>query len=73
MATTERGEADELRKIGNLLALMLIREMSGPEKVKTLNTCGFSNKEAAGILGVTEGYIRTTLSRQRKRTADEAE
>lgn len=70
MTSEETSSAAELHKIGNLLALLLVREMKGPEKVLTLNICGFSNKEAATVLGVTESYVRTALSRQRKRPSE---
>jgi hypothetical protein len=62
--------ATELRKIGNVLALLLVRDMPGPQKIATLSICGFSNKECAAILGITEGAVRTALSRQRKSDGD---
>lgn len=60
--------ATELRKIGNVLAVLLVRDMSGPERVVTLSICGFSNKECAALLGMTEGSVRAALSRQRRRS-----
>jgi DNA-directed RNA polymerase specialized sigma24 family protein len=70
VAASDLSSAEELRKIGNVLALLLVRDMKGPEKVLTLNICGFSNKQAATVLGVTESYVRQALSRQRKRPSD---
>jgi hypothetical protein len=58
--------AEELRKIGNVLALMLVRDMPSSQKAATLSICGFSNRESAIILDTTEGSIRASLSRNRK-------
>jgi DNA-directed RNA polymerase specialized sigma24 family protein len=71
LAAGDLSSAEELRKIGNVLALLLVRDMSGPQKILTLNICGFSNREVATILGVNEGSVRTALSRQRKRPTGE--
>lgn len=65
----DNGADDALQRIASLLALQLVKEESGPERVRILTTCGFSNRETATLLGFTESYVRSALSRQRKRTA----
>lgn len=60
----------EVRKVANLLALYLTREMSSTQKILALSICGFGNREIAQLLGLAEPTVRSTLSRQRKRPGE---
>lgn len=58
-----------LTKIANLLALLLIRDMSKSVAAVTLSSAGFSTKEVAGLLGTSEGSVRALASQVRRRAA----
>ena len=64
---TEQGDvATELRKIANLLALQMVRDLKKGDAAMLLSLSGFSNKEIAAILGTSEGSVRGLLSIARK-------
>jgi hypothetical protein len=56
-----------LDKIAGLLALHVVKEMEKEEAAARLGGVGFSDREIAGILGVTDGYVR--LARFRAKAA----
>ena len=47
-----------LDKIAGLLALHVAKEMDREEATVRLGGVGFSDREIAGILAVTDGYVR---------------
>jgi DNA-binding NarL/FixJ family response regulator len=61
----------DLAKIANILALLLTRDMNRSAAVATLNSCGFSTREIAGLIGSTEGSVRAMLSQSRKKMTGE--
>jgi DNA-directed RNA polymerase specialized sigma24 family protein len=63
----DRDVAAELRKIGNLIALDRLRGLSMAEQATLLSLAGYSNAEIASLTGSTEGSVRATLSRVRRR------
>lgn len=64
-------ESPALAKIANILALLLTRDMNRSTAVATLNSCGFSTREIAGLIGSPEGSVRAMLSQTRKKVAGE--
>ena len=71
MATDEDVPTTDFRKIANVLALLLVKDMNKGGAAQVLRRCGFSNKETAALTGTTEGSIRGFLSHQRKRPSAE--
>lgn len=47
-----------LDRIAGLLALLVTKGMEREDAAVRLGGVGFSDREIAGILGVTEGYVR---------------
>lgn len=64
-------ESPHTAKIANVLALLLTRDMNRSTAVTTLQSCGFSTKEIAGLIGSTEGSVRAMLSQSRKKGGGE--
>ena len=64
-------ESAALAKIANVLALLLTRDMNRSTAVATLNSCGFSTREIAELIGSTDGSVRAMLSQARKKVAAE--
>jgi DNA-directed RNA polymerase specialized sigma24 family protein len=64
-------ESPAFARIANVLALLLTRDMNRSAAVATLNSCGFSTREIAGLVGSTEGSVRAMLSQSRKKAAGE--
>jgi len=62
----EGGEA-LARKIAGLLAMLVTKDMEKEDASVRLSGVGFTDREIAGILSVTEGYVR--LSRFRSKGA----
>jgi DNA-directed RNA polymerase specialized sigma24 family protein len=57
--------ANELHRTSRLLALLLVKGESQPEKIRALNSAGFQNSEIADLLGVPANTVNVTLFRQR--------
>lgn len=57
----------QLARIGNLLALLLVKGESQPEKIRVLNAAGYPNTEIAQLLGLTPNAVTVALYQQRKR------
>ena len=55
-----------LRRIANLLALILTKGEEETEKIKTLAAVGYSPSEIAKLLGRLPVSVRTALHRARK-------
>ena len=69
-ATREGDEsllANQLRRANNLLALLLVKGESQPEKIRVLSAAGYSNTEIADLLGVTANVVNVALYRQRSK------
>jgi hypothetical protein len=56
-----------LDRVAGLLALLVVKDMEKEDAAVRLGAVGFSDREIAGIIGVTEGYVR--LSRFRAKGA----
>ena len=54
-------------RITGLLALLLVKGESQPEKIRTLAAVGFQNTEIARLLGVTPNAVNLALHRIRKK------
>lgn len=57
----------QLMRIGNLLALLLVKGEMQPEKIRVLNAAGYANAEIAQLLGITPNAVTVALYQQRKR------
>ena len=57
--------AKQLEKLTRLLALLVVKGESQPEKVKVLAGAGFTNTEIAELLGTTANVVNVTLHRLR--------
>lgn len=57
----------QLRRVANLLALLLVKGESQPEKIRVLSSVGYTNAEIADLLGVTPNAVKVSLYQQRKR------
>lgn len=60
----------ELAKIANVLALLLIKDQSKGEAAMTLQACGFSNKQISGLTGSSEDSVRAMISSGKRKRAD---
>jgi len=60
-------EPRDLDKIANLLALIVTKDMAKSTAAMTLQACGFSNREIAGLTGSAENSVRAMLSQARKK------
>lgn len=56
-----------MERLTGLLALLLVKGESQPEKIRTLAAVGFQNKEIARLLGVTANTVNIVLHRIRKK------
>jgi len=61
------GKSQSLKKLTKLLALLVVKGESQPEKVKLLSGAGFSNTEIASLLGVTSNSVNVALHRLRSK------
>lgn len=66
-------ESTDLAKIANVLALLLTKETSKSATATTLQSCGFSNKEIAGLTGTSEASIRAMLSQSRRKAGEKVD
>jgi hypothetical protein len=57
----------QIRRVANLLALLLVKGESQPEKIRVLNAVGYANAEIAELLGMTPNAVTVSLYQQRKR------
>lgn len=58
-------DTSQLEKLTRLLALLVIKGESQPEKIKMLAGAGFTNIEIAELLGVTGNAVNVALHRLR--------
>lgn len=66
MADNEEQLASSLLKIANLLALDRIDGLGQQDQIAVLNAVGYSNAEAAELLGTTSGTVRATVNRLKR-------
>ena len=55
-----------LDRIAALLGLYVVKDMEADEAAVKLGNVGFSDKEIAGLIGVTAGYVRLARFRSKK-------
>ena len=56
---------EQLEKLTRLLALLVVKSESQPEKIKILASAGFTNVEIAEMLGLTGNAVNVALHRLR--------
>lgn len=64
-AKTEAGR-DPMARIADLVALLLVKGESQPEKVRSLAAVGYTPSEISGLLGITANAVSITLHRLKK-------
>jgi DNA-directed RNA polymerase specialized sigma24 family protein len=60
-------QSERLRRLTNLVALLLVKGESQNEKIRTLDAAGYQPKEIAELLGTTSNTVRVTLHNLRKK------
>jgi len=58
--------ANQVERITNLMALLLIKGEPQADQLRTLVSAGFSNTEIARLLGLTANAVNVALHRMRK-------
>lgn len=59
-------DVDQLARIANLLALLLVRGEGQADKILTLSAAGYSPAEIAGMLGTTSNAVSVTVYKAKK-------
>jgi len=59
--------ADQVERLTNLMALLLIKREPQADQIRTLVSAGFSNTEIARLLALTPNAVNVALHRIRKR------
>jgi DNA-directed RNA polymerase specialized sigma24 family protein len=59
--------ADQVERLTNLIALLLIKGEPQADQIRTLVSAGFSNTEIARLLALTPNAVNVALHRIRKR------
>lgn len=60
-------EPQGIDKVANLLALLVVKDMTKTSAIGVLVSAGFSNREIAGLLNTTEATVRATMSAAKKK------
>jgi len=60
-------DTPDLRKIANLLALIVTKDAPRSTAVVTLQACGFTTKEIAALIGSAENSVRAMISQAKKK------
>ena len=58
---------EQMEKLTRLLALLVVKGESQPEKIKLLAGAGFTNIEIAQLLGLTGNAVNVALHRLRSK------
>lgn len=58
-------DAENLRLLTRLFALLVVKGETQPDKIKLLSGAGFSNTEIAELLGISANSVNVALHRQR--------
>ena len=61
------GGVGSLDRLTDLVALLLVKGESQPEKIRCLDAVGYTPGEIASLLGVTPNAVRVALHRLKKR------
>lgn len=56
-----------LDKIAALLGLLVVKDMEADDASIRLGNVGFSDRDIAALIGVTEGYVRLARFRAKKK------
>lgn len=64
---TGNAGSNQMERLTNLVALLLIKGESQSDQLRTLSCAGFSNSEIARLLGLTPNAVNVALHRIRKR------
>lgn len=56
-----------LDKIAALLGLLVVKDMDTDDAAVRLGNVGFSDREIAALIGVTDGYVRLARFRAKKK------
>lgn len=62
------GEAGSLGRLTDLVALLLVKGESQPEKIRCLDAVGYTPAEIASLLGTTPNAVSIALHRLKKKT-----
>jgi hypothetical protein len=65
-AESEQG-TPALDKIAALLGLLVVKDMETDDASVRLGNVGFSDREIAALIGVTDGYVRLARFRAKKK------
>jgi len=65
-------EAESLRRIANLLALHLVKDMPKTDQAVALTLCGFTSKEIALLIGTSDNAVRALVSQRKRGSASAA-
>ncbi len=57
----------EFKKLNKLLIIMLTKDLSQIDRIKFLNTSGYTPKEIADLVGTTSNTVSVALSKLKKR------
>lgn len=57
---------NEIKKMNKLLVVMVTKDLSQVEKIKTLAKAGFGQKEIAELIGTSANTVGVTLNRIKK-------
>lgn len=64
-AGEETPRVDPLLRLANVLAIFALKDVPPESAAVRLDKLGFSAKEIAGVLGVTDNYIHVINSRKK--------
>lgn len=65
MATSSDSEG--IDKVANLLALLIVKDMTKSAASSVLSAAGFTNKEIAALLGTTEDSVRSYVNTAKRK------
>lgn len=66
-AEGEQQGTSALDKIAALLGLLVVKDMETDDASVRLGNVGFSDREIAALIGVTDGYVRLARFRAKKK------
>lgn len=66
-AEGEQQGTPALDKIAALLGLLVVKDMEADDASIRLGNVGFSDRDIAALIGVTEGYVRLARFRAKKK------
>ncbi len=66
-ASLQSNPTDPLKRLADLVALLLVKGERQPEKIRTLTAAGYTAAEVATLLGTTPNLVSVTLYQMRKK------